>query len=154
MRHSGMWSDFEAGQMPEIVVGDSGYMCTRWLLTPYNLPTTTAGQTEYNDRLCAGRVGIECAFGRWKRKFAILRTQVRCAHDFIPYLICASAILYNIIRTHNIRGRVYGDFPDHRPPETRQRAGGTSDAKRKKHEKKHEKSMTTHQKKGGSITYT
>ena len=66
MRQSDLWPAFEEGQAKGLVLGDSGYMCRPWLLTPYNNPTT-AMEKEFNRRQRKTRVIIECAIGRLKK---------------------------------------------------------------------------------------
>ncbi|XP_052772686.1 putative nuclease HARBI1 [Mya arenaria] len=54
-----------------IILGDSGYACSRYLMTPYRVADTNQ-KTNFNMGLCRTRVLIECTFGRWKRRFGIL----------------------------------------------------------------------------------
>ncbi|XP_046576275.1 putative nuclease HARBI1 [Haliotis rubra] len=57
------------------ILGDNGYPCRPFLLTPYFNPH---GQPEqrYNDSPCATRVTLERTFGRWKRRFHVLHSEV------------------------------------------------------------------------------
>jgi hypothetical protein len=50
LRESGLFALFENGHVPgehKYLLGDSGYPCKRWLMTPYLHPQQ-GSQTEYN----------------------------------------------------------------------------------------------------------
>ncbi|XP_046576801.1 putative nuclease HARBI1 [Haliotis rubra] len=77
------------------ILGDNGYPCRPFLLTPYFNPH---GQPEqrYNDSLCATRVTIERTFGRWKRRFHVLHSEVRMEPSRVCCIVVACAVLHNI----------------------------------------------------------
>ncbi|XP_046551325.1 putative nuclease HARBI1 [Haliotis rubra] len=77
------------------ILGDNGYPCRPFLLTPYFNPH---GQPEqrYNDSLCATRVTIERTFGRWKRRFHVLNSEVRMEPSRVCCIVVACAVLHNI----------------------------------------------------------
>lgn len=54
-----------------LLIGDSGYGCKNYLITPYRNPVTTA-QRRYNRALSSTRAIIEKTFGQWKRRFPVL----------------------------------------------------------------------------------
>ncbi len=76
LRQSELFEAFEAGQIQGILLGDAGYPCKPWLLTPYSNPTTEQ-QVRFNSALCGTRVLIENSFGRLKCCFAILHQEIR-----------------------------------------------------------------------------
>ena len=59
-----------------ILLGDSGYACTPYLMTPYPSPST-ATQENYNTAHTKTKVVVEQSFGWWKRRFHVLHSEVR-----------------------------------------------------------------------------
>ncbi|XP_052818457.1 putative nuclease HARBI1 [Mya arenaria] len=78
-----------------IILGDSGYACSRYLMTPYRVADTNQ-TTNFNRGLCRTRVLIECTFGRWKRRFGILHGELRKTPAKASEVIVACAVLHNI----------------------------------------------------------
>ena len=55
-------------------LGDAGYQLTKYVMTPYDLgPNITRSQRLYNYIHSKTRITIECAFGRLKQRFRVLR---------------------------------------------------------------------------------
>ena len=109
MKQSDLWPAFEEGQAKGLVLGDSGYMCRPWLLTPYSNPAT-AMEKEFNRRQRKTRVMVECAIGRLKKTWNILHQEIRIDLDYVPNLIASCVILKNIIIDQKIRERVMSKF--------------------------------------------
>ena len=65
------------------------------MMTPYSNPTTTV-QAVYNNAHCKTRVKIEQTFGRWKRRFHALHSEIRMAPEKVCQIIGACAVLHNI----------------------------------------------------------
>ena len=78
-----------------ILLGDSGYACSPYLLTPYATPSSPA-EEQYNTAYTKTRVAIEQTFGRWKRRFHVLHSEIRMAPDRVCNIIGACAVLHNI----------------------------------------------------------
>ncbi|XP_046584320.1 putative nuclease HARBI1 [Haliotis rubra] len=77
------------------ILGDNGYPCRPFLLTPYLNPQGRQ-QHRYNDSLCATRVTIERTFGRWKRRFHVFHSEVRMTPSRVCRIAVACAVLHNI----------------------------------------------------------
>ena len=78
-----------------ILLGDSGYACQPFIMTPYSNPSTPA-QAAYNNAHCKTRVKIEQTFGQWKCRFHVLHSEIRMAPEKVCLIIGACAILHNI----------------------------------------------------------
>ena len=78
-----------------ILLGDSGYACSPYLMTPYATPSSPA-EERYNTAHTKTRVAIEQTFGRWKRRFHALHLEIRMAPDRVCKIIGACAVLHNI----------------------------------------------------------
>ena len=83
-----------------VVLGDSGYALKPYLMRPYNGPIT-ANQRAFNRAHRKTRVIIEQTFGRWKRRFHLLHSEVRMHPEKVCQLIGACAILHNIAIAFN-----------------------------------------------------
>ena len=100
-----------------LLLGDSGYPCKPYLMTPYLNPTT-AKQETYNKAHTGTRLAIEQAFGWWKRRFHLLHSEVRMNPEKTCQLIGACAVLHNIALLQNepIHGLLQNeDQPDIAP---------------------------------------
>ena len=75
-----------------ILLGDSGYTCTPYLMTPYPSPSTAA-QENYNTAHTKARVIVEQSFGRWKRRFHVLHSEIRMTPQRACSVIGACAVL-------------------------------------------------------------
>jgi nuclease HARBI1 len=85
----------ENGTFEGVLLGDKGYACKQYLMTPYKDPSTPS-QKRYNSSLKRTRVLIEQTFGRWKRRFYCLHAEIRLKPDRACRMITACAILHNI----------------------------------------------------------
>ncbi|XP_071118585.1 putative nuclease HARBI1 [Haliotis cracherodii] len=96
------------------LLGDSGYPCRPFLETPYMTPQGNA-QQRYNDSLCATRVTIERTFGRWKRRFHVLHSEIRMSPRREYQIVLACAVLHNISILLNEPLQDDNDNPDEQP---------------------------------------
>lgn len=78
-----------------VLLGDSGYACRPFLLTPYLNPQNDA-QERYNRAHGQTRCQIERTFGRLKRRFHVLHSEVRMKPDRVCKIVVACAVLHNI----------------------------------------------------------
>nr|CAI5869962.1 unnamed protein product [Callosobruchus analis] len=89
MRHNSM-----------MLLGDSGYRISPWLMTPYrNL--VTREETAFNTPFTKERVIIERCFGQLKRRYPILQYMVRVKLDSVVSVIISCAVLHNISKYLN-----------------------------------------------------
>jgi hypothetical protein len=78
-----------------ILLGDSGYPCKPYLMTPYGNPATLQ-QQHFNRSLCGTRVKIEHAFGVLKRRFHVLHGEIRMQPERAVKIVSACTVLHNI----------------------------------------------------------
>ncbi|XP_067659418.1 putative nuclease HARBI1 [Haliotis asinina] len=86
---------FENGQYTGFLLGDSGYPCRWFLLTPLLNPTTRA-EERYNGSLCRTRVLIEQTFGILKRRFQCLHDELRATPRNAVQYVIACVVLHNL----------------------------------------------------------
>lgn len=86
---------FEQGLLRGVLVGDSGYACRPFLMTPLLNPTTPAEEA-YNASHILARNVVERTFGCWKRKFQCLSRKFTLKLHNIPAVIVATTVLHNI----------------------------------------------------------
>ena len=78
------------------LVGDSGFANSNDVITPIRNPSTRQ-EMSYNKWHRKMRVVVECAFGMWKRRFAILRDGIRVKPRKVAQIIIACAVLHNMM---------------------------------------------------------
>ena len=93
------------------LVGDSGYPCRQYLLTPIINPQTPQ-ENRYNNAQIASRNPIERLFGVWKRRFPCLSLGMRLKLETVCALIVASAVLHNICVLNNDNLEHLDNIPD------------------------------------------
>jgi len=101
LRNSRIYSKFEANTSGNaIVVGDSGYPCNRWLMTPLTRVGTSA-EALYNESLIRTRNCVERSYGVWKRRFLVLSLGIRLKVKEVEAIVVATAVLHNICNLNN-----------------------------------------------------
>ncbi|XP_062598933.1 putative nuclease HARBI1 [Saccostrea cucullata] len=93
-RSSALCHQFERGIHSGLLLGDSGYPCTHYLMTPYNVPSNRA-QENFNSSLCRTRVLIEQIYGVLKKRFQCLHYGLRCSPEQAVDYITACVLLHN-----------------------------------------------------------
>lgn len=87
---------FVTGLMGDsLILGDSGYGITNYLLTPLvnpNLPE----EVLYNESQIRTRNTVERSYGVWKRRFPILSLCMRVCLERSQAIIIATAVLHNL----------------------------------------------------------
>ncbi len=82
------------GDYDGILVGDRGYACRQYFMTPFPDPNP-GPQTRYNAALARTRARIEITFGQLKGRFQCLKS-LRVAPDRACDINVACAVLHNI----------------------------------------------------------
>ena len=77
------------------LLGDSGYACTTYLMTPYPSPSTDAKEN-FNTAHTKTRVIVEQSFWQWKRRFHVLHSEIKMTPERACSVIGACAVLHNI----------------------------------------------------------
>ena len=94
-RSSALCRLFEANVHTGFLLGDSGYPCRTFLMTPFLNPSTAA-EENYNRSLCSTRVIVEQTFGILKRRFQCLHTELRTDPERAVIYVTACAVLHNL----------------------------------------------------------
>ena len=98
--NSRLCAQFERGDISGMLLGDSGYPCRQYLMTPIRDPQTRP-QRNYNVSQIRTRNTVERMFGTWKRLFPCLSTTIRTKLQTTLTIIVATAVLFNFIRSRN-----------------------------------------------------
>lgn len=94
--NSQLHRDFESNLYPNcLILGDSGYACSNYLLTPLLHPINE-GEQLYNESHIRTRNCIERCFGVIKRRFPILAYGCRLNINTVLTVIVASCVLHNM----------------------------------------------------------
>nr|XP_050030029.2 putative nuclease HARBI1 [Dermacentor andersoni] len=85
---------YEEGNVPGILLGDKGYPCRSYLMTPFR-ERQSSPQLRYNKCHSRTRCSVERTFGVWKRRFPCLEMTLRIKTRSVPIVITACAALHN-----------------------------------------------------------
>ncbi|XP_060588934.1 putative nuclease HARBI1 [Ruditapes philippinarum] len=114
LQQSGLTTVFEGGHMPVgqyHLLGDSGYPCKKWLLTPFINPQTS-GEIGYNRSHKITRAKVERGIGQLKRRFGVLHREVSLKPEKVCKVVLACAVLHNICKRLNIQMPLQDDDDD------------------------------------------
>src|SRR5215469_14040170 len=79
------------------ILGDAGYPCQNWLITPYrDTGRLTPKQTYYNVKHSQTRISVEQAFGKLKSRFRCLNNPLTTSLDIAILITSTTCILHNI----------------------------------------------------------
>ncbi|CAM4659675.1 unnamed protein product [Leuciscus chuanchicus] len=90
LTESKLGRDFEAGEHTGLLLGDSGYPCLPWLMTPFMNPRNAAGMSI-----------IERTIGQLKRRFHCLHSEMRVEPSRACRIIVACVVLFNLSKTYS-----------------------------------------------------
>ena len=85
----------QCGLESAVLLGDSGYACTPFLMTLYAQPRTRS-EEQFNRAHKTTRCIIERSFGLLKRRFHVLHSEIRMAPDRVCTIIVACIVLHNM----------------------------------------------------------
>lgn len=100
LKQSDLWDAFESKSINGILLGDSGYPCRPWLLTPFPSPRTQSEKL-FNIVHRKTRVIVEQSFGRLKRQWNILSEGIRVPAAKAPKIIGVCFMLRNFAIDRN-----------------------------------------------------
>ena|SRR5258705_10716709 len=86
---------YERGELAGLLLGDSGYGCRSYLLTPLRNPRTPA-KVRYNNVHISTRGKVEKCFGIWKSWFRTMGSKARTMLDTTKACIVAMCVLHNM----------------------------------------------------------
>lgn len=92
------------------LLGDAGYQCTNYMLTPLAAPRTP-GEERYQATHIYMRNAIERLFGVIKRRFPSLVTGLQIKVETVLGIIVACCIIHNIAVQNNDFGDDFEDVP-------------------------------------------
>lgn len=95
-RESTLCHQFENGQHDGLLLGDSGYPCRTYLMTPFNTTNDMRYRERYNTALCRTRVLIEQTYGILKRRFPCLAVGLRTDPGRACQYVVACVVLHNV----------------------------------------------------------
>lgn len=93
----------EADLQSYLLIGDQGYACSRYLLTPVRFPRTD-GERHYNYHFIQARTCVERTFGILKSRFSVLGpdSRIRLKPEKVSAVVVACSFLHNLCLEWNI----------------------------------------------------
>ncbi|XP_064649983.1 putative nuclease HARBI1 [Lineus longissimus] len=88
---------FENNELSGLLLGDKGYPCRPFLMTPFRNPVGQA-ENRYNQAHVRTRSTVERTFGIWKKRFPCLKFGIRCKISTAMKIIVATTVLHNFAR--------------------------------------------------------
>ncbi|XP_064462591.1 putative nuclease HARBI1 [Ornithodoros turicata] len=114
LRESTIGRELEAGVHTGLLLGDSGYPCKRWLMTPFLQPRNRA-QKQYNASHSTTRALVERTIGQLKRRFHCLHSELRVLTKHTCPIIVACCVLHNIAKDFGSEVQEADSDNDHDP---------------------------------------
>lgn len=108
--------EFEREEIQGWLIGDAGYACQPFLMTPLLNPLTNP-EMRYNRSHIKTGSTIEQTFGIWKCRFPGLGTGLRVKLQKAPTIVVAAAVLHNICITNGEEIFEGDDVDNNMPPD-------------------------------------
>ena len=112
-RESLLYTELVVGTKSGLLLGDSAYPLSRFLLKPLPAPAT-ARDRRYQKALLSTRATVECAFGQLKGRWNCLHQELRYTPERCCTIISACFALHNFAIARRLP-RI--PLPDRGPPE-------------------------------------
>ncbi|XP_040071348.1 putative nuclease HARBI1 [Ixodes scapularis] len=91
-----------SGEYDGLLLGDSGYSCQPWLMTPFLSPSSAA-EVAYNTAHTTTRSIVERTIGQLKRRFHCLHAELRMAPERCCDIIVACCALHSLAKRYPCR---------------------------------------------------
>ncbi|XP_063404190.1 putative nuclease HARBI1 [Mytilus trossulus] len=101
LKESRVFMQLEQSNHGAYLLGDSGYPCKKFLLTPYLYPQTRQ-EIRFNRSHKVTRCAVERTIGQWKRRFHCLYSEIRLSPATTCKVIISCGVLHNIAKKNNI----------------------------------------------------
>ena len=99
----------EGTKIYPMILGDSAFPFSTWLMKPYSNAVLTSQQRYFNYRLSRARMVVECAFGQLKGRWRILGRKNESHQDTIKTMSLACIVLHNLCIDVSDQGRLAWD---------------------------------------------
>lgn len=90
--------------MQPFIVADSAFALSKYVMKCYEVDNPTMDQFNFNYAVIRTRRVVECAFGRLKARFPILKDTRLRDPDFVSKLVSVCCAIHNMIEKGNQRG--------------------------------------------------